>query len=187
MYRNRILFSIVLYSLLLNDLSGSSWTENGDVIILTNENFHSKIQQYDVLLVLFYVKWCSHCRRMHPDYEQAATKLSKSLDNPIYLAKLDCTNITEPRCSKRYNIDGFPTLRIYRYGQYHDEELNHFNRTTDELVKTMKALKSMSTQRNTINTQAHGVKDETNKGMMNNFYLWSLIGIFYYILQKFFI
>jgi thioredoxin-like negative regulator of GroEL len=151
------------------------------VITLTNQNFNSKMKEYDVLLVMFYVKWCSHCRRLHPDYEQAGTKLSENADSSIYLAKLDCTDNSKAQCTRRYGIDGYPTLRIYRYGRFIGEELNDLNRTTDEIVKTMKALKKNSEQQGQtwyISDQTDGVKDEVNKASISVQSMWSFVLLF---------
>lgn len=184
MYKNNILFLFLLLVLFLNNFhcsSSSVWADSDDVIILTNKNFNSKIKQYDVLLVMFYVKWCSHCRRLHPEYEQAGTKLIDNIDFPIYIAKLDCTDDKEAQCSKRYNIIGYPALRIYRYGRFKDEELNYRNRTTDEIVKTMKALKKNSEQQNQIpydSGQTDGISDEMFKATASTHRMWILMGLF---------
>jgi hypothetical protein len=111
---------------------------------------------------MFYVKWCSYSRRLHPEYEQAATKLSRNVDSPIYLAKLDCAKDKEAQCWRRYNIRSYPKLRIYRCGHFIGEELNSRNRTTDEIVKTMKVLKNRSEEQMEtcfISGQKDGVKD----------------------------
>jgi thiol-disulfide isomerase/thioredoxin len=196
MYKNNILVSTALIFLIVNDYSiycflSSSWTESGDVIALTNQNFNSRTKQYDVLLVMFYVKWCSYCRQLHPEYEQAATKLSKNVDSPIYLAKLDCTKDDEAQCSRRYNINSYPTLRIYRCGHFIGEQLNYRNRTTDEIVKTMKVLKNLSEEQ--LETcfsggQTDGVKDEGNKANANRQRMWLLFGgLLYSILRNYII
>ncbi|CAF0922510.1 unnamed protein product [Rotaria sordida] len=142
----------------------------------------SKIKQYDALLVLFYVKWCSYCRRIHPEYERAGTILLKNTDSPIYIAKLDCTDDNAARCSRRYNVDGYPTLRIYRYGHFIGEELNYGNRTTDEIVKTMKALKKHTKQQKQtqyISTQIDGVQDDMNNKTTTNIpCMWLFVGLF---------
>ena len=116
----------------------SSWADSGHVIALNNHNFQMETQEHDVLLVMFYVRWCSHCQRLHPDYEKAGAQLAQDPDLPIQLAKFDCTRDSEAQCDSRYNIHGYPTLRIYRQGQFMGEELNYRNRTTDEIVKTMR-------------------------------------------------
>jgi thiol-disulfide isomerase/thioredoxin len=187
MHKNNLLFSIVLLFLLLNtsSISSSLGSESSDAIVLTHQNFNSKVQQYDVLLVMFHVKWCPHCRRLHPEYDRASTILLKNVDYPIYLAKLDCTNDDEAQCGRRYNIHGFPTLRIYRYGRFTGEELNHRNRTTDELVKTMKALKKGSEQQVPTwynRSQTDGVEDEMNTATTSVQNMWLLMGLLIYII-----
>jgi thiol-disulfide isomerase/thioredoxin len=186
MCKNNHLFLIALLFLLLNGsnihcFSSPSWLENGDVIVLTNQNFTSKTKQYDVLLVMFYVKWCPYCQRLHPEYETAGTELLQNLDYPIYLAKFDCTNNKETQCSRRYAINGYPTLRIYRYGRFTGEELNYHNRTTNEIVKTMKALKKDGGQQEQTwydSTYTNGMKDEMNKATDNVQRIWLFVGLF---------
>ena len=191
MCKYSLLYTIVILFVLLNSSTiycspSEPWAESGNIIALTNQNFKLKTKQYDVLLVMFYVKWCSHCRRLHPNYEEASAKLLENIDSPIYIAKFDCTNDDETQCSRTYNIRGYPTLRIYRYGQFNGEELNYLNRTTDELVKTMKTLTTSNGKQGQISynsVQTDGVKDEMNKAALNVHYTW-LIVILFMVLYK---
>lgn len=165
MRKNCLIFAIAIFLLLLHDGYTSPWSESNNVIVLTNQNFIEKTKQQDVLLVMFYVKWCSFCRKLHPEYEQAGTKLSQNPDVPIHIAKFDCTNNDEAQCGRRYGIDGFPALRIYRYGRFTGEELNYGNRTADQIVKTMTILKKNSQQRDTTgytSDRSEGVADGVN-------------------------
>jgi thiol-disulfide isomerase/thioredoxin len=184
MCKNNLLFLFLLLVLFLNNFHcspSSIWTDSDDIIILTNKNFNTKIKQYDVLLVMFYVKWCAYSRRLYPEYEQAGTKLIQNIDYPIYIAKLDCTDDKEAQCSKRYNVKGYPALRIYRYGRFNDEELNYRNRTTDEIVKTMKTLKKNIEQQNKISYdsgQTDGINDEIFKATASTHRMWIFMGLF---------
>ena len=146
----------------------------------------SKTKEYDVLLVMFYAKWCPHCQRLHPEYEQAGKKLLENDNLPIHIAKFDCTDNYKTQCPKRYAINGYPTLRIYRYGNYNGEELNYRNRTTDEIVKTMKVLKKDSGQQPIWYTsnQQDGIKDGINKAINNIQSIWLFIGLFYLIIYS---
>ena len=186
MCKNKQLFSIALVFLFLIGssiycLSSSPFAETGDVIALTNQNFNEKTKQYDVLLVMFYVTWCSHCRRLHPEYERAGAKLLDNVDTPIYLAQLDCTDDGKAQCNRRYGVNSYPQLRIYRYGRFTGEELNYPNRTTAEIVKTMKALKKGSGQQEQTwysSAQIDGVKDEVNKATTSVQHMWLFVGLF---------
>ncbi len=93
---------------------------------------------------------------------------------------MDCANDKEAQCSRRYDINEYPTLRIYRYGHFFGEELNYRNRTTDEIVKTMKALKKDSSQQDPTwysSDQIDGVKDERNKATDNRQHTWLFVGL----------
>ena len=57
------------------------------VIQLTRENFWSVVQSEPCVFVEFYAPWCSHCKRMVKDFEQAAEELK---DIAVF-AKVDST------------------------------------------------------------------------------------------------
>lgn len=160
-------FLSVLFLFNLRIIS-SYWNENGDVLVLNDKNFQIETRKYDVLLVMFYVTWCPHCRRLYPEYEQAASQLVRQMDMPLQIAKFDCTNQYETQCVRKYAIDGYPTLRIYRYGKYRDEELNYRNRTTNEIVKTMNALKK--------NNRTEGYQDKMNRAINIRCYSSMILG-----------
>lgn len=85
----------------------------GDVVVLDESNFAEGVNK-DIVLVEFYAPWCGHCKRLAPEYKEAATKLLKE-DPPVPLAKVDCP-ANSALCQK-YGVSGYPTLKIFRNGE----------------------------------------------------------------------
>ncbi len=51
--------SIVFLTLFLGLLT---FTTASDVLVLTDSDFQTKVQEYDILLAEFYAPWCGHCK-----------------------------------------------------------------------------------------------------------------------------
>ncbi|KAK6188932.1 hypothetical protein SNE40_005006 [Patella caerulea] len=105
-----------------------------DVLVFTDSDFATKAAEHDLMLIEFYAPWCGHCKKLAPEYEKAATAL-KSGEYPVALAKVDCTAETEI-CGK-YSVSGYPTLKIFRGGEF-SEEYNG-PREANGIVKLMKS------------------------------------------------
>ena len=68
---------------------------------------------------MFYAPWCGHCTRMKPYYEKAALmfKREEKFKNKPKFAKVDAT--VDKELGARFEIAGFPTLKIFRKGVVH--------------------------------------------------------------------
>lgn len=128
------MYTFIKYFTLFSILYLSHAAEE-DVLDLVDSDFSSTLQSHDTTLVMFYAPWCGHCKRLKPEYAQAAGILSRD-DPPITLAKVDCTEGGKGTCEK-YSVSGYPTLKIFRNGEMSQE----YNgpRESGGIVKYMRA------------------------------------------------
>lgn len=87
----------------------------GDVLVLTDSNFQSRLSAFDLALVKFYAPWCGHCKQLAPEFEKAATIL-KNNDPPVILAEVDCTGDGKDTC-ETFGVSGYPTLKAFKRGE----------------------------------------------------------------------
>jgi len=98
--------------LLLLAVAGALATEN--VLHLTAEDFDEAVQEHAFLVVKFFAKWCSHCQKLTPEWEQAATTLkddTTAITYGITLAAVDAT--VHASLAKKFGVQGFPTIKIF--------------------------------------------------------------------------
>jgi protein disulfide-isomerase-like protein len=91
------------------------------------EGFEAKADSFDKdlgsgkKLVLFYADWCGHCKKIHPAWDEAASKVN---DGGVKMAKVDCGNKDDSAhnaIAKKYNINGYPTIHTLNNGQIEGE------------------------------------------------------------------
>ncbi|GMH00329.1 hypothetical protein Nepgr_002168 [Nepenthes gracilis] len=105
--------SAILYYSFLTSISADQIAIDGRVIELDESNFDSAISSFDYLLVDFYAPWCGHCKKLSPELDAAAPVLA-GLKEPIVIAKVNADKYT--RLASKYDIDGYPTLKIFMHG-----------------------------------------------------------------------
>ncbi|KAF8044801.1 hypothetical protein N665_6720s0001 [Sinapis alba] len=104
-----------LCSILVLSLFVSSVRSKEFVLTLDHTNFTDTINKHDFIVVEFYAPWCGHCQQLAPEYEKAASELSSHVP-PVVLAKIDASEETNKEFSTKYEVQGFPTIKIIRNG-----------------------------------------------------------------------
>lgn len=107
----------------------------GEVLVLTDTDFASKLAEVDLALVKFYAPWCGHCQKMAPEFEKASNILAEN-DPPIILAKVDCAGSGSSKC-KDYGVTAYPGLKMFKNGEFLLEY--HGPRDADGIVNFMKS------------------------------------------------
>jgi len=81
-----------------------------DVVELHTEDFFEKVS-YGTWFVEFYAPWCGHCKNLAPTWEELATKL-KASGLKVNIAKFDASSQEASVISQKFNVKGFPTLKM---------------------------------------------------------------------------
>ncbi|VVA92097.1 unnamed protein product [Arabis nemorensis] len=121
--RRFALFSILILSLFASSIRSEQSETKEFVLTLDHTNFSETIEKHDFIVVEFYAPWCGHCKQLAPEYEKAASELS-SHDPPVVLAKIDASEETNREFTTKYEVQGFPTIKIFRNGGKVVQEYN---------------------------------------------------------------
>ncbi|XWS23720.1 hypothetical protein CRYUN_Cryun28dG0039400 [Craigia yunnanensis] len=106
------------------------------VLTMDQSNFADTVSKHDFVVVEFYAPWCGHCKNLAPEYEKAASILSKH-DPPIILAKVDANEEANKELANQYEVGGYPTLKIFRNGGKNVQEYKG-PREADGIVEYLK-------------------------------------------------
>uniref|UniRef100_A0A7S2V150 protein disulfide-isomerase n=1 Tax=Fibrocapsa japonica TaxID=94617 RepID=A0A7S2V150_9STRA len=91
--------------------SSSKRSSRSDVVELTDSNFEEMVlNSNEQWFVEFYAPWCGHCKKLEPEWKQAATELK----GQVMVGAVDATEHKE--LAATYQIQGFPTLKVFPAG-----------------------------------------------------------------------
>ncbi|KAL9986354.1 hypothetical protein ACROYT_G000492 [Oculina patagonica] len=114
---------------------------SNNVYNLNERDFEGYIRDKDIMLVDFFAPWCSHCKELSPELDAAADQLATK--NQFVFAKVDCVNDGQQLC-QRFNIQGYPTIKLFKYGQYVGDYVGQRDRNS--LMKYVDSVASTFTQ-----------------------------------------
>ncbi|XP_046734653.1 thioredoxin domain-containing protein 5 homolog [Diprion similis] len=100
------------------------------VFTLTGESFKNGIEK-GVTFIKFFAPWCGHCKRLAPTWEELGKKFWANEN--VHIVKVDCTMNSSKQLCNEQEVDGFPTLFLYKDGR----KLSEYNgsRTLDDLYE----------------------------------------------------
>tara|TARA_B110000261_G_C12902475_1_gene285018 strand:- start:285 stop:704 length:420 start_codon:yes stop_codon:yes gene_type:complete len=73
----------------------------------------NKLKQDDKQLVLFYADWCGHCKKIKPEWDEAATEVG---DEKMIKVNLGDGTEEQKKTMTDYGIQGFPTIVKFENG-----------------------------------------------------------------------
>ncbi|XP_043667732.1 thioredoxin domain-containing protein 5 homolog [Vespula pensylvanica] len=98
------------------------------VLSLTADSFEHTVEK-GISFVKFFAPWCGHCKRLAPIWEELGRKFFANEN--VHIAKVDCTLNSSRQLCYEQEVDGFPTLYLYRNGH----KISEYNglRSLDDL------------------------------------------------------
>lgn len=134
---DRLLQEKSLRAFMENPTADAPWSEDpaaSDVRHVEGPNDFEKLMKKEKkpVLVMFYAPWCGHCKKMKPEFADAATELK----GRAVLAGMDVDTPDSYAIRQWFNISGFPTVIYFENGQ---KKFDYSGpRTKDGIVQWMR-------------------------------------------------
>lgn len=81
---------------------------------LTAATFNEGVQN-GITFVKFYAPWCGHCKRLSPTWDSLRAKFAGR--SGVHIVRVDCNSDENKQLCNDEEVEGFPTLFIYKNGQ----------------------------------------------------------------------
>ncbi|XP_063244147.1 thioredoxin domain-containing protein 5 homolog [Bacillus rossius redtenbacheri] len=87
------------------------------VISYSADNFEHGIAK-GITFIKFFAPWCGHCKRLAPTWEELGKKF---VGTDVKIVKVDCTLDNSKELCGQEEVNGFPTLFLYKDGKKVEE------------------------------------------------------------------
>ena len=133
-----LFFLIVGYFLYFRSSSSSDTTTEYHA----NRENASKSEGNKKASVLFFsAQWCPHCQKAKPEWENFKGEYEGKVINgyTLVFTDYDCTEETPENeaIMKKYNIEGFPTVKLIKDNQIIDFDANVKKETLEQFVNSV--------------------------------------------------
>jgi thiol-disulfide isomerase/thioredoxin len=104
-----------------------------------NESLNGQDKQAELLF--FYADWCPHCKTAKPVWEKLKEQYQNKMVRGYHIifTEVNCTNETAEteQMMNKYNIEGFPTIKLLKDGQIIEFDAKPTSETLNEFLNTV--------------------------------------------------
>lgn len=72
-------------------------------------NMTEQIVKHHMTVMLFFAKWCGHCRSLMPDYDLMCKDVHENMEGSVLCARMDCA-VNEKLCNENH-LTAYPTVK----------------------------------------------------------------------------
>jgi thiol-disulfide isomerase/thioredoxin len=107
----------------------------------SNHEGKPKSSSKEAEILLFYVDWCPHCKTAKPAWEEIKAQYENKTINgyTVMFTEINCTEETDEitQMMNKYNIEGFPTIKLLKDGQVIEYDAKPTKDTLDQFLNTV--------------------------------------------------
>lgn len=104
-----------------------------------NENTQPNGKVVEVLF--FYANWCPHCKTAKPAWNDIKNQYENKIINgyTVIFTEIDCSteNAESEKMMNKYNVEGFPTIKLIKDGKVIDFDAKPTQETLDKFLNTV--------------------------------------------------
>jgi len=106
-----------------------------------NEGYTNSGPTKQAELMLFYADWCPHCKTAKPIWNELKTQYQNKTINgyQVLFTEINCTteSAETEQMMNKYNIEGFPTIKLLKDGQIIEYDAKPTKETLNEFLNTV--------------------------------------------------